>query len=71
MDKEKILADLAEILEEDEVKESDVLKEFDAWDSLAILSIIAYASDNFHKQLSNNDVRGAKTIGELISLFEK
>lgn len=69
MDKEKILADLAEILEEDEVKESDVLKEFDAWDSLAILSIISYASDNFHKQLSNDDIRGVNTIGELIALF--
>lgn len=71
MNREKILADLAEILEEDEVRESDVLTDFDVWDSLSILSIIAYATDNFHKQLSNDEVRGAKTIGGLIALFEK
>lgn len=69
MDKEKVLADLAEILEEDAVKESDVLKDFEAWDSLAILSIIAYAGDNFNKQLSNDAIRGVNTIGELVQLL--
>ena len=41
MDKEKFLVDLAEILEEETVKESDVLADFEAWDSLSILSISA------------------------------
>ncbi len=71
MNREKILADLAELLEEDAVRETDVLTDFDVWDSLAVLSIIAYAADTFHKQLSNDDVRSAKTIGGLITLFEQ
>ena len=67
----KILEDLAEILEEEAVNVEDVLSEFDAWDSLSILSIIAYASENYKKQLSNSDIRSLKTVGELVILIEK
>lgn len=70
MDKVKFLLDLAEILEEDEVNESDVLGDFDAWDSLSILSIIAYISEHYQKQLKNNEIRGMETISDLISLIE-
>lgn len=70
MDKEKFLLDLAEILEEENVQENDVLEEFDAWDSLSILSIIAYVQEHFKKQLKNNEIRNMETVGELITLIE-
>ena len=70
MDKEKFLIDLADILEEEVVNESNVLAEFDAWDSLSILSIIAYAQEHFKIQLKNQEIRDVKTVGELISLIE-
>lgn len=70
MDKEKFLLDLAEILEEENVQENDVLEEFDAWDSLSILSIIAYVQEHFKKQLKNNEIRNLETVGELITLIE-
>ena len=70
MDKEKFLIDLADILEEEVVNESNVLAEFDAWDSLSILSIIAYAQEHFKIQLKNQEIRDAETVGELISLIE-
>lgn len=70
MDKNKFLIDLAEILEEDSVKENDILSDFDAWDSLSILSIIAYCSENFKKQLKNNEIRNLETVSDLISLIE-
>ena len=66
MNKEQFLIDLAEILEEDSVQESDVLKDFDAWDSLSILSILSYASEHYHIQLKNEDIRSQKTIGDLV-----
>ena len=69
MDKEQFLVDLAEILEEESVNEGDVLAEFDAWDSLSILSIIAYASEHFHKQLKNNEIRDLETVADLIALI--
>lgn len=71
MNKEEFLVDLAEILEEDSVKESDVLSEFDAWDSLSILSIIAYVQEHYKKQFKNSDIRKLDTIADLISLIEK
>jgi len=69
MDKEQFLIDLAEILEEDSVQESDVLKDFDAWDSLSILSILSYASEHYHIQLKNEDIRSQNTVGDLIHLI--
>ena len=70
MDKEQFLMDLAEILEEDIVNDSDVLADFDAWDSLSILSIIAYAQEHYKKQLKNNEIRDMETIADLITLIE-
>lgn len=70
MDKEQFLSDLAEILEEDIVNDSDVLADFDAWDSLSILSIIAYAQEHYKKQLKNNEIRDMVTVADLITLIE-
>ena len=69
MNKEQFLIDLAEILEEDSVQESDVLKDFDAWDSLSILSILSYASEHYHIQLKNEDIRSQNTVGDLVHLI--
>lgn len=70
MDKEKFLVDLAEILEEDAVKESDVLADFEAWDSLSILSIISYVSETYKKQLKNDEIRSQETVEDLFSYIE-
>ncbi len=70
MDKVLFLNDLAEILEEDSVNETDVLADFDAWDSLSVLSIIAYASEHYKMQLKKEDIRSMKTVGDLMTLFE-
>lgn len=70
MNKDQFLLDLAEILEEESVNENDVLEQFDAWDSLTILSIIAYSQEHYKKQLKNNEIRDLETVGELISLIE-
>ena len=70
MEKENFLAELAEILEEDVVNESDVLSEFEAWDSLSILGIIAYASENLSITLNNKEIRDCGTVSDLIKLIE-
>lgn len=70
MNKEKFLEDLAEILEEESVQESDVLADFEAWDSLSILSIISYVSENYKKQLKNEEIRSQETVGDLFSYID-
>lgn len=71
MNKEKFLEDLAEILEEESVQESDVLADFEAWDSLSILSIISYVSENYKKQLKNEEIRSQETVGDLFTYIDK
>lgn len=70
MNKEKFLEELAEILEEESVQESDVLADFEAWDSLSILSIISYVSENYKKQLKKEEIRSQETVGDLFSYIE-
>lgn len=69
MDKEQFLVDLAEILEEEIVNESDVLADFDAWDSLSILSILSYVSEHYKIQLKNDEVRAQETVGDLVNFI--
>ena len=68
---EKMKEQLAELLEVDEVKDSDVLEDFECWDSLTILSIIAWASENYGKTLLAKDVNEAKTVGGLLALLKQ
>lgn len=70
MNKEKFLEDLAEILEEESVQESDVLADFEAWDSLSILSIISYVSENYKKQLKNEEIRSQETVGDFFTYID-
>ena len=67
---EKMKEQLAELLEVDEVKDSDVLEDFECWDSLTILSIIAWASENYGKTLLAKDVNEAKTVGGFLALLK-
>ena len=67
---EKMKEQLAELLEVDEVKDSDVLVDFECWDSLTILSIIAWASENYGKTLLAKDINKAKTVGGLLALLK-
>ena len=65
-----IYEQLAELLEADEVKDTEVLEDFECWDSLTILSIIALASEKYGKTLLSKDINEAKTIGGLVALMK-
>lgn len=67
---EKIYNELAELLEVDVVKDEDVLIEFECWDSLTVLSIIALASEKYGKTILAKDINGAQTIGGLIAILK-
>lgn len=68
---EKFEASLAEILEVDSVGINDELESFDAWDSLTILSIIAYCDDEHKVVLSAEEITDSKTILGLKNLVLK
>lgn len=64
-----LLEKLSNILEED-VTVDTVLGEVEAYDSLAILSIVALADKEYGKTLKASDLVNVKTVQELISLIE-
>lgn len=61
---------LCEIFEVDEVKESDVLRDFEMWDSVAGLSIIAMCDSTFGFTLSAATLKTLTTVGDLASHIE-
>lgn len=59
---------MATILEVQRVELDDNLSNFSAWDSLAMLSIIAMADEEFGVSLTNGEIRNAKTVEGVLNL---
>ena len=62
---DEFLNEMAEILEEESVTPEDRLADFESWDSLAALSVIAFAESDFGVTLSAQDIKSAETIESL------
>ncbi len=67
--KEELLNKIAEILEVDHVNINDNLKDFEEWDSLTALSIIALADSEYNKKLTNDLLKEFKTINDLVNFI--
>jgi acyl carrier protein len=66
----EFLQKIAGILEVEGVKESDDLKAFPQWDSLAVLSVIAMLDSNYGVNLRAADFQSVTTAGDLWSLVQ-
>lgn len=53
-----------------EFKPETEFRKLDEWSSLMALTIIAMADEDFGVTLSGDDIRGAKTIGDLFDAVE-
>jgi acyl carrier protein len=60
---------LADILEIDEVQDSDVLRDFPEWDSLTVLSVIAMLHQDYGVSLSATDIKNVVTVQSLYNLI--
>ncbi|MCX6925051.1 MAG: acyl carrier protein [Verrucomicrobia bacterium] len=67
---ENFYGKLAEILEVDELKPDDVLQDFEDWDSLTVLSVLAMLDANYGVNLTAGDLRQIKTAAELAAAVE-
>ncbi len=70
MNKPEFYQRLAEILDIEEVKPENVLKDFDSWDSLAVLSVLAMADSKYGLSIKADEVRSAVTAANLADLVE-
>ena len=68
---EKFCEKLADILERDEVKLENVLKDFEEWDSLSVLSIIAMVDFDYGATIFAKDIMKLKTVKDLLSYIQK
>ena len=69
MNKKDFLSDLEDILQREEsCEENDILKNYEEWDSLAQMALVAYFDKNFNKKLSMNDFEKLKTVADLMKL---
>ena len=62
---EEFCSKLAQILDVPEVKPTDVLSDFEEWDSLSILSVIAMASSDYRVTLHASHLWEIGTVQEL------
>ena len=71
MSLEEKLALLEEIMDLDEgtLAENTLLEEIEEWDSLSKLSLMAEAKKKFDKALTVEDIRGLKTVGDIINIL--
>jgi acyl carrier protein len=63
--KEKLL----DILEVDELNDTDILADFDEWDSLTILTLIATVDSDFGFQMDTSDLDDIVTINDLCNFI--
>jgi acyl carrier protein len=66
---EEFLEKMAELLEVDTVQLTDIIVDFDAWDSLTTLSIIALADEEYEVSLTNKEIVEAQTIEGLYNFI--
>jgi acyl carrier protein len=67
---ENFESSISELLEVDTIEMTDELSSFDCWDSLTILSIIAFSSDAYNVTLSAEEINNSQTIFGLKKLIE-
>lgn len=66
---EEFFGKLADILEVDEVKPTDALEDFEEWDSLSVLSVIAMIDAKYGVNLTAADLKGIGTAEALYALI--
>ena len=67
-----LYAKLAEILEVgiEEVSADTVLRDFELWDSLTVLSILAMLDQDYHVNILATDLVPVITVGDLAALVQ-
>ena len=70
---DEFLQKIAELLEVDpsELKGDVNFKDLPTWDSLAQLSFLALAQDDYGRDLTNESVKASQTIKDLFELVTK
>jgi len=71
MNSSQTLASLEELLELEpgRLAPETKLSEIETWDSMAVLSLIVWLEESHGKSLTGKEIRGLKTVGEILALI--
>lgn len=58
-------------VEANSLSEETVLSSIDEYDSMAKLSLIVMADDEFSKKMTGEDILGFKKVGDVVAFFQK
>ncbi|MEN7551146.1 acyl carrier protein [Rapidithrix thailandica] len=58
-------------IEDKEISLNDQFREYDEWDSLGQLSLIAMLDENYSVVIENNDFEKIVTVGDLLNEINK
>jgi acyl carrier protein len=67
---EALIVQIKEIFELDHVAETDVLRDFELWDSLSVISLLAFVDSEWNLQLEADDLAEIATVAELWRFIE-
>lgn len=70
MNKPEFYQRLAAILDIDEVKPENILKDYEQWDSLSVLSVLAMADSKYGATILAEEIRHVVTAADLANLVE-
>ena len=63
------MADIVEV-DEDEMDVEQPFRDYEAWDSLAVLSTLALIEEDYDVVVSNEELRGVTTLKQLWDLVQ-
>lgn len=66
MNKDEFLEKFVDVLQtEESINFDTVLEDLDEWDSLSMISTVAFLDKDFSKKITIEDVKGFKTVGDV------
>lgn len=71
MTEEEKLESIADVLEmeTDDISRETILEECEAWDSIAILSVISIINEEFNRFPHADEIKAYKTVGDLMDVM--
>lgn len=67
---EKIYKKLQDLLDVESLDKKCVLEDFEDWDSLCIITLITFLDKEYGVNLYTNELKAAKTVGDLMDLIQ-
>lgn len=67
---EKLIEQMIEIFEVDSISPDDVLRTYNLWDSLSVLSLVAVVDDDYGVSMDADDLADIVTASDLFAFVE-